>query len=166
MSPGDHPVRRVRLGLAAAALIVAAAGSAGCAGVVPRSLELVVEDVTHGRVLLREPVRPGDTFVLSYVHSSEHVPVRGVFRIEADHSFTVIETAFGGFGPGLPALKPGDDWEVREGMIVAREPGVRLPDLTVRVLPITRHRLSTPGGRSLDLTATVVEGGAVEIRVR
>jgi hypothetical protein len=152
--------------LAAAALIAATAAFGGCSSVAGWSFDLVVEDLTHGRQLHREAVRVGDTFVLSYVHSSENVAVRGLFRIEADGSLTVAETAFAGFGPGLPALRPGDDWAIRDGMIVAREPGVHLPELTVRVLPITRHQLSTPARRNLDISAAVVEGGAVEISVR
>jgi hypothetical protein len=152
--------------LAAAALLVAA-GLAGGSGLVPRPLELVVEDVTrHGRLLLREPVRPGDTFALSYVHSSEHVPVRGVFRIERDGSLTVLETAFGGFGPGLPALKPGDDWTIRDGMVVARVRDVRLPELIARVTATTRHRLRTARERELDLSALAQPLGRIAIRAR
>ncbi len=161
MSPGS-----LRLltgpGLAAAALAAAAAGPAAWP-LTPTVRHLVVEDAATGRLLHREPVRPGDTFALAYVHSSEHVPVRGVFRVEADGSFTVVETAFGGFGPGLPELRPGDDWLVRDGMIVARAPGVRLQELTVRVSPITYHRLTTPGGVGLDLSGRLGAGGRIRV---
>jgi hypothetical protein len=139
----------------------------GCARSGGGALDLVVEDVTHGRVLHRERVRAGDTFVLSYIHSSEHVPVRGVFRIGPDGALTVIETSFGGFGPGLPELRPGDDWTIRDGMIVARQPTPGLDELSVLVLPITRHRVVTPGGVSLDLSGLTGErGGAVRISAR
>jgi hypothetical protein len=127
---------------------------------------LVVEDVTGGRELLRECMRPGQTFTLEYVHSSEHVPVRGVFRLEDDGAFTVVETAFGGFGPGLPALTTGDRWTIEAGMIVARDPMTRLPEMRVRVLPITRHRLRTARGADLDLSGVMGAGGAVRIGVR
>lgn len=149
-------------GLAAAALVVAAAGPVAWS-VTPAVRHLVVEDAATGRLLHREPVRPGDTFTLAYVHSSEHVPVRGLFRVEADGSFAVVETAFGGFGPGLPELRPGDDWLIRDGMIVAREPGVRMQELALRVSPITRHRLTTPGGVGLDLSDRLGAGGRVRV---
>jgi hypothetical protein len=116
-------------------------------------------------VLHREAVVPGVTFVLGYTHTSEQVPVRGTFRIEVDRTLTVIETAFGGFGPGLPWLKPGDAWGVEGDLLVQRDPGVRLPELTVRVLPITRHRLRLPSGGELDLSALMGEGGPVRLRV-
>ncbi|HEU5321070.1 MAG TPA: DUF1850 domain-containing protein, partial [Methylomirabilota bacterium] len=99
MAPG-----RLRSALAAAGLLAAAAALGGGAG---RSPVLSVE-AAGGRALHREPVSEGAAFVLSYVHSSEHVPVRGTVRVEADGSLTVVETAFAGFGPGLPALTAGD----------------------------------------------------------
>jgi hypothetical protein len=150
-------------GLAAAALVAAAAGPAAWP-VVPAVRHLVVEDAATGRVLHREPVRPGDTFALAYVHSSEHVPVRGVFRVGPDGSFTVVETAFGGFGPGLPELRPGDDWLIRDGMIVARGSDVRMQELALRVSPITHHRLTTPGGVGLDLSDRLGAAGRVRVR--
>ncbi len=130
-----------------------------------RQPALVIEDVRGHRVLHRERVRPGDRFALRYVHSSEHVPVRGTFRIEPDRTLTVAETAFAGFGPGLPELTARDAWRVEDGMFVVREPGTRLPALSVRVAPITAHRLETPAGRALDLSALMGGGGLVEVRV-
>lgn len=128
---------------------------------------LVVEDVGRGRELLRECMKVGSTFTLAYVHSSEHVPVRGVFRLEDDGTLVVVETAFAGFGPGLPALRPGDDWRLRDGMIVARDPMTRLGEVRLRVSPLTRHRLTTSLGTDLDLSSIMAdEGGAVRISVR
>ncbi|MGH7320137.1 MAG: DUF1850 domain-containing protein [Candidatus Rokuibacteriota bacterium] len=154
--------------LAGIALIAAAVVAAGAIAFVALfgGLVLVVEGAPSARVIHREPVRPGARFVLSYVHSSEHVPVRGTFRIEPDRSLTVVATAFAGFGPGLPALQPGDAWETHEGMFVQRDPGARLPELRLRVVPLTRHRLETPGGRHLDLSALMGAGGPVRIHVR
>jgi hypothetical protein len=104
--------------------------------------------------------------VLAYVHSSEHVPVRGTFLIEADRTLTVAETAFAGFGPGLPDVRPGDAWQIRDGMIVHRAGGAPLPELTVRVVPLTRHRLRLPSGAELDLSALMGSGGPVRLSVR
>ena len=104
----------------------------------------------------------GDTFTVSYVHSSERVPVRGTFRIEADGTLTVTETRFAGFGPGLPALAPGDRWRMEDGMIVAVT-DVRLLELRLRVLPIPRYRLVTPAGHVLDLSGAMGPGGPVRI---
>jgi len=136
---------------------------AGCA--VTRQSVLVVEDVARGRVLYRAPVVAGSAFVLSYVHSSEHVPVRGTFVVEGDGTLLARETAFAGFGPGLPAPKAGEAWRIEDGMIVVPSDGPRLPELLVRVVPLTDHRLRMPSGEEIDLSALMKEGGRVRIRV-
>jgi hypothetical protein len=121
--------------------------------------------VARGRVLYRAPVVAGSVLVLSYVHSSEHVPVRGTLVVEADGTLTVRETAFAGFGPGLPEPKAGDTWRIEDGMITVPSDGPRLPELLVRVMPLTDHRLRTPSGEEIDLSALMKEGGRVRIRV-
>jgi hypothetical protein len=125
---------------------------------------LIVEDVTRQRVLHRAPVTPGSILVLSYVHSSEHVPVRGTFVVEPDGALRVKETAFAGFGPGLPHPTAGDAWRLEDGMIVVPA-GERLPELRIRVAPFTRHRLRTPSGEEVDLSALMDDGGSVRIHV-
>jgi hypothetical protein len=126
---------------------------------------LVIEDVTRQRVLHRAPVDPGGLLVLSYVHSSEHVPVRGTFVVEPDGALLVRETAFAGFGPGLPQPKGGDAWRLEDGMIVVPAAGERLHELRIRVAPFTRHRLRTPSGEDIDLSAMMDDGGSVRIHV-
>ena len=126
---------------------------------------LVVEDVAGQRVLHRSPATPGSLVVISYVHSSEHVPVRGTFVVEADGTLRAKETAFAGFGPGLPEPKGGDAWRSVDGLIVVPAAGERFGELRVRVAPFTRHRLRTPTGEELDLSALMGDGGAVRIHV-
>jgi hypothetical protein len=126
---------------------------------------LIVEDVTRQRVLYRSPVTPGSLLVLSYVHSSEHLPVRGTFVVESDGTLLAKETAFAGFGPGLPQPKAGDAWRLEGGMIVVPSAGERLAELRVRIAPFTHHRLRTPSGEELDLSRLMQEGGAVSIRL-
>ena len=142
------------------AIVVAA--TVGCLGA--RGPWLLVEDVTHERVLYRARVAPGGRLVLSYVHSSEHVPVRGTFVVEADGALVVKETAFAGFGPGLPEPRAGDAWRFEDGMIVVPAAGERLPELRVRVAPFTNHHLRTPLGEDVDLSA-LTGGGSVRIHV-
>lgn len=142
-------------------MAVVAVAAGGAAGREAPGLILVVEDTGRRRVLHEEPVTAGQTFMLSYVHSSERVPVRGTLRIEADGSLTATETRFAGFGPGLPALGPGDPWRMENGMIVALTEA-RLPELRLWVVPIAGPRLATPSGHTLDLTAR----GPIRIRVR
>ena len=149
------------LGIAIVAILTS--GSAG--RLAARGPWLVVEDVTHARVLHRAHVAPGDRLVVSYVHSSEHVPVRGTFAVEADGTLMAQETAFAGFGPGLPEPRAGEAWRLENGMIVVPAAGERLPELRVRVAPFTRHRLHTPSGADVDLSALTGGGASVSIHV-
>jgi hypothetical protein len=126
---------------------------------------LLVEDLTRHRVLYRHEVTAGSVLRLSYVHSSEHVPVRGTFVLESDGTLLVKETAFAGFGPGLPEPKAGDAWHREGGMIVAEGGGQRLDELRIRVAPFTRHRLRAPSGEELDLSALMADGGSVRVSV-
>ena len=50
-------------------------------------------------------------------------------------------------------------------MIVHAPAGLTLAELRLRVAPLTRHRLSLPSGRELDLSALLAPGGAVRVRV-
>ena len=149
--------------LGVAIVSIVTSGTAG--DLVARGALLVVEDVMRSRVLYRARAEPGRRLVLSYVHSSEHVPVRGTFVIETDGALSVKETAFAGFGPGLPEPRAGDAWRVENGMIVVLAGGERLPELRVRVAPFTRHHLHLPSGDDVDLSALMNGGGSVSIRV-
>jgi hypothetical protein len=142
---------------------MATSWAAGC--IATRRPMLVVEDVTRQRQLYRGPVTPGSLVVLSYVHSSEHVPVRGTFVVESDGALLVKETAFAGFGPGLPEPKAGDAWHLEDGMIVVPAAGERLSELRVRVAPFTKHRLRMPSGDDIDLSALMNGGGSISIHV-
>lgn len=127
--------------------------------------ELVVFDAKADRVLLRTPVRPGDSFTLSYLHSVAKSRVSGIFEVTPEYMIGVKETAFGSFGPGLPDVKVGDDYEVKGGVIRLKNLGQTFPELSFFVHPYTEHRLEI-GGRALDLSKEVEAGGRVSITVR
>lgn len=151
---------RVRTLVAAVAVTAAACAARG------GDLELVVDDIRGARIVHAERVDAGAAFVLSYVHSSEHVAVRGAFEVGADGRLTVLETAFSGFGPGLPALREGDRWRSEGGMIVHTPAPAPMDEVIVRVVPMTRHTLVLPSGHVIDLSAVMGRGGAVRLQVR
>jgi hypothetical protein len=124
-----------------------------------------VTDLARGRVLARERVEPGALFRLAYVHSTEGRPVRATFRVDADRTLRLVETAFPSLGPGLPPLGAAGAWTIEAGAIVVRVPGAPLAELRLRVAPLTRHRLVLPSGRALDLWALVDPGDAVRVTV-
>ena len=127
--------------------------------------ELVVIDSKANRVLLRTPVRPGDRFTLSYLHSVAKSRVSGIFEITRDYTISVKETAFGSFGPGLPDVRVGDDYEVKGGVIRLKNLSQTLPELSFFVHPYTEHQLVVLG-QTLDLSKEVEPGSRVSIAVR
>ncbi len=128
----------VRLGLAIAALLAAAAGVKELVDVL-RAPELVIEDTTAARVLHRERVTAGDTLTLVAAPSRQDGPARTAFRVQPDGRLAEIGLT------GPPALRPV---------------------LTVTVVPAAAQRVTTPAGVDLDLLALLPAGGTVKIHVR
>ena len=126
---------------------------------------LTVTDVEQGRVLARERVEPGARIDLTYVHSTEGRPVRATLRVEADRTLRLVETAYPSVGPGLPPLGPEGTWTIEDGVIVNRAPSAPVRELRIRAVPLTRHRLVLPSGRSLDLSALAAPGDAIRLAV-
>jgi hypothetical protein len=126
--------------------------------------ELLVVDSKANRVLLRTPVRPGDSFTLSYLHSVAKSRVTGTFEVTRDYEISVKETTFGSFGPGLPDVRPGDDYEVKGGVIRLKNLSQTFPELSFFVHPYTEHRLEIRG-RALDVSREVAAGTRVRVSV-
>lgn len=147
------------LALAGGLLLLAGASYFGAGG------ELVVEDLRAKRVLLRTRVRPGERFELSYLHSVTGSRVSGTFEVTLLYAISVRETAFRSFGPGLPDVRPGDDYEVKGGVIKQTNLNQTLPALSFFVHPFTEHRLEIRG-RTLDLSAAAAAGSRITIGVR
>ena len=127
--------------------------------------ELVVSDAKANRILLRTPVRPGDRFTLSYLHSVAKSRVSGTFEVTADYAISVRETAFGSFGPGLPDVRVGDDYEVKGGVIRLKNLSQTLPELSFFVHPYTEHEL-TISGVKLELSKALPAGTRVTVSVK
>jgi hypothetical protein len=148
--------------LAASALLLAAAsGWLGRSD--PGAVRLSVEDARGGGVLRDRTVAPGQRLVLTYLHSTSHTRVRGVFEVAPGGGLIARETSFGSFGPGLPALGAGDRYQIRDGVI--RQVGLdqRLPELSLFVHPETAHVLEI-GGETLELSRMLRPGALVRIR--
>ncbi len=125
--------------------------------------QLVVYDAKANRVLLRKRVRAGDSFTLSYLHSVAKSRVSGRFDVDARRGIVARETSFGSFGPGLPEVKPGDPYEVKEGMIRVQADQA-VGELSFFVHPYTEHRLEI-GATRLDLSRNLPPGSLVKVRL-
>ena len=126
---------------------------------------LTVTDVSRGCIVAEEHVEPGALLRMAYIHSTEGRPVRATLRVEGDRTLRLVETAFPSVGPGLPPLGADGTWAIEDGQIVNRAESAPLPELRLRAVPLTQHRLTLPSGRVLDLGALVAPGDAIRVAV-
>lgn len=83
--------------LAAALLLSLSSRPAESAG----DLQLQILSHPGGGLLWHAPVAPGALFRLEYAHSSDGTPVRGIFRVEEDGHFVMLEEQYLWYGAGL-----------------------------------------------------------------
>ena len=162
MKPGKRPFqlnRRLRIGL-----VVAGAGAAGLL-LWPFISLLEIVDAGSGRVVFCSRVKPGEEFVLSFVHSVNRRPVYDTLRTEADH-LVIVKSRFDSFGAGMPesTTSEGTLTVARDGWLewVVNRP---VPDVTVRVGRVADHTLHLKG-REIRLSDLSEPGSALTMRVR
>ena len=162
MKLGKRPFqlnRRLVIGL-----VVAAAGAAGLL-LWPFISLLEIVDAGSGRVVFCSRVKPGEEFVLSFVHSVNRRPVYDTLRTEADR-LVIVKSRFDSFGAGMPdaSSSEGTLTVARDGWL---EWAVNRPvtDVTVRVGRVADHTLHFRG-REIHLSDLSKPGGALTMRVR
>jgi hypothetical protein len=110
-------------------------------------------------------VKPGEEFVLSFVHSVNRRPVYDTLRTEADR-LVIVKSRFDSFGAGMPesSTSEGTLTVARDGWL---EWAVNRPvtDVTVRVGRVADHTLYFRD-RKIRLSDLSEPGGALTIRVR
>ena len=162
VKPGKRPFqlnRRLLIGL-----VVAGAGAAGLL-LWPFISLLEIVDAGSGRVVFCSRVKPGEEFVLSFVHSVNRRPVYDTLRTEADR-LVIVKSRFDSFGAGMPesSTSEGTLTVARDGWL---EWAVNRPvaDVTVRVGRVAEHKLHFRG-REIRLSDLSEPGGALTMRVR
>jgi len=148
-----------------AGLVLGGAGAVALVLLWPLFSALEIIDDRSGRIVHCAQVRPGEEFVLSFVHSVNRRPVYDTFRAEADH-LVVVKSRFDAFGAGMPETSTQDgtlsiaddgwlEWTVNRPC----------PQVTVRVGRSADHALHG-NGRSLRLSDLAEPGSALTLRVR
>ena len=144
--------------------MVAGAGAAGLL-LWPFISLLEIVDAGSGRVVFCSRVKPGEEFVLSFVHSVNRRPVYDTLRTEADR-LVIVKSRFDSFGAGMPesSTSEGTLTVARDGWL---EWAVNRPvtDVTVRVGRVAEHKLHLKG-RGIRLSDLSEPGGALTMRVR
>jgi len=145
-------------------LVVAGAGAAGLL-LWPFISLLEIVDAGSGRVVFCSRVKPGEEFVLSFVHSVNRRPVYDTLRTEADR-LVIVKSRFDSFGAGMPesSTSEGTLTVARDGWLewAVNRP---VPDVTVRVGRVADHTLHFKG-REIRLSDLSEPGSALTMRVR
>ena len=145
-------------------LVIAGAGAAGLL-LWPFISLLEIVDASSGRVVFCNRVKPGEEFVLSFVHSVNRRPVYDTLRTEADR-LVIVKSRFDSFGAGMPesSTSEGTLTVARDGWLewAVNRP---VPDVTVRVGRVAEHTLHLKG-REIRLSDLSEPGSALTMRVR
>jgi hypothetical protein len=131
----------------------------------PFILALELVDGGSGRTVFCARVKPGEEFVLSFVHSVNKRPVYDTLRVERDH-LVIVRSRFDAFGAGMPEASTQDgtlalskdgwlEWTVNRSV----------PEITVRVGWVADHTLCV-GDREIRLADLAEPGQPLTMRVR
>ena len=147
-----------------AGLVIAGVGLAGLL-FWPFFPVIEIVDGRVGRVAFCARVRPGEEFVLSFVHSVNKRPVYDTLRVEADH-LVIVKSRFDSFGAGMP------DATTDQGTLIVAPDGWlewtvnrAVPEITVRVGWVADHTLLIKD-REIRLADLAEPGQPLIMRVR
>ncbi len=107
----------------------------------PLSKALVLSDFKTGEVLYCSPVKPGNIFRVSYIHSVNKSPVEDCFRIGDKYEIIIDKTIFKSFGAGVPASpEDGGELHVYNDRIEVTEINRRIDQFLLFIGVIAEHR--------------------------
>jgi hypothetical protein len=148
-----------------ACLIAAGAGAVAAFLLWPLFSVLEIADRQSGRIPFCAQVRPGEEFVLSFVHSVNRRPVYDTVRVEVDH-LVIVRSRFDTFGAGMPEASTQDGT-----LTVAKDGWMEwtvnrpTPEITIRVGRVADHTMHFKG-RDIRLSDLAEPGNALTLRVR
>ena len=147
-----------------AGLVIAGVGLAGLL-FWPFFPVIEIVDGRVGRVAFCARVRPGEEFVISFVHSVNRRPVHDTLRVEADH-LVIVKSRFDSFGAGMPTASTD------EGTLTVAKDGWMewtvnrpVPEVTIRVGRVAEHTFHLKG-REIRLADLAQPGAPLTVRIR
>ena len=147
-----------------AGLVVAGAGLAGLL-LWPFLPVIEIVDGRVGRVAFCARVRPGEEFVLSFVHSVNRRPVYDTLRAEGEH-LVIVKSRFDAFGAGMPeASTPEGTLTIAKDGWLEWTVNKPVPEVTIRVGRVANHTLSIKD-REIRLADLAEPGQLLTMRVR
>ncbi|HWR91407.1 MAG TPA: DUF1850 domain-containing protein, partial [Desulfobacterales bacterium] len=124
-----------------------------------------IVDGRVGRVAFCARVRPGEEFVLSFVHSVNRRPVYDTLRAEGEH-LVIVKSRFDAFGAGMPeASTPEGTLTIAKDGWLEWTLNRPVPEITIRVGWVANHALSIKD-REIRLADLAEPGQPLTMRVR
>jgi len=114
--------------------------------------QMIVEAPRQNKILYSIPVKKGESFVLSYIHSVSKQPVKGTFSFTAQGKIKPLTTEFDSFGPGLPVVDGSTDYSLEDGIITVYHQEEPRDNIRLWVSPLTKEKI-TINGKQFDLTS-------------
>jgi hypothetical protein len=143
--------------------ILCLAGQAPSGACEQENLILQIVRTSGEKVLWESPVKRGDQFTITYRHSSDHTPVRDLFKIGDEGEIILIEESYRWHGAGLESHPGVGKTDFSEGWTRVRMHRV-IPRFLLRVGEVANHTLVIHG-RSVPLLSIARGRESVWIRV-
>ena len=125
----------------------------------------IIDDGTSGIPIYSGLVSAGDLFEIRYIHSVEHMNVRGIFLINAHYKIEPIETIFPSYGAGMPFIVQKKDFFYKNGMMKIKHHDIELNNLRIFVSHITKQRIFFKNIQ-IELYKRIKDGGIAIITVK
>lgn len=119
-----------------------------------------------GRILKYYPVREGERFTISFIHSSELEPWDNTFVIEGDNTFSLEEIKVPSTGPGVPSVLE-KDWEfkIENGTFIYNVANQNYQELKFIISKISPHHLFIKG-QDVNLVDLAGDWATIKITLR
>ncbi len=113
---------------------------------------LVLSDGDTGQEYARYPLKPGEAFSITFIHSVNQTPVTDCYDVGRDGAVYLRKTIYYDFGAGVPFdLNEGETLSYAEdGAMVISGIDRMIPDFYLFVGTVSDHTLSV-GGKEISL---------------
>lgn len=102
----------------------------------------------NGHVIKKIPIKKGDKFEISFIHSSELEPWDNIFEVDENSEIVLEEMRVPSTGPGVPSvLEEGWTIDIKDGFIIYGNINKRYKSIDFIVSSISPHYLTIKGKR-------------------
>ena len=128
------------------------------------SLVLTIKNLNDDRILFNKPIKPGDTFVYSYTHSLQKLPIEEKFIISEDLNIVLIESKVRSLAASGPFPAPEEDIYLTEeyAFIKTNRP---FQSLVLRVAYYYKQQIRFPK-EVIELNELAAPGDPIEIIIQ